>query len=149
VAQAKTFKFSEVAILLGDGATPTEVFTAPCGLTQMGMTIAADSNQTIIPDCAAPDAAAWAVTEVTSLQMTLSGQGVLDRDARPIWEDWVMSGEEKNIRWMYDVSSADFGGYYSAPGILDNYQVTSQRGQRATVQISIKLNGKPIWTAAT
>lgn len=148
MAQAKTFKFSDVAIIVGDGADPTEIFTAPCGLTQMGMTIASDSNQTIIPDCDNPDDPAWAITDITSLQMTLSGQGVLDQAARVIWEAWAFSGAEKNVRWMYDVTLAEHGGYYEAPAVLTNYQVGAQRGQRATVQVSINLNGKPVFTPA-
>ena len=73
---------------------------------------------------------------------------MLDRAARKAWEEWAFSGVERNVRWMYDVTAADFGGYYQAPGILTSYQVTAQRGQRATVQIAITLNGKPAWTAA-
>lgn len=149
MAQAKTFKFSDVMILLGDGATPTEAFAAPCGLTEMGMTIASDTNETVVPDCDNPDDPAWKETDITALQMTLSGQGVLDRAARKTWEEWAFSGLQKNVRWVYDVGSADFGGYYQAPAILTNYQVTAQRGQRATVQLAITLNGKPTWVAAT
>jgi hypothetical protein len=148
MAQAKTFRFSDVMILLGDGATPAEVFAAPCGLTELGMTIASDTNESIIPDCDNPDDPAWKITDITALQMTLSGQGVLDRAARKTWEDWAFGGTEKTVRWVYDVTAADFGGYYQAPAILTNYQVTAQRGQRATVQIAITLNGKPAWTAA-
>lgn len=60
----------------------------------------------------------------------------------------VLVQVEKTVRWMYDVTAADFGGYYQAPAILTNYQVTAQRGQRATVQIAVTLNGKPVWAAA-
>lgn len=148
MAQAKTFKFSDVMILLGDGATPTEAFAAPCGLTELGMVIATDTNETIIPDCDNPDDPAWKITDISALQMTLSGQGVLDRAARKTWEEWAFSALEINVRWMYDVTAADNGGYYQAPGILTTYQVTAQRGQRATVQIGITLNGKPVWTDA-
>jgi hypothetical protein len=102
----------------------------------------------VIPDCDNPDDPAWKITDITALQMTLSGQGILDRAARKTWEDWAFSGAEKTVRWVYDVTAADFGGYYQAPAILTNYQVTAQRGQRATVQIAITLNGKPAWTAA-
>lgn len=149
MTQAKTFKFSDVAILVGDGASPTEAFAAPCGLTQMGMTLATNSNQTDIPDCDNVDDAIWSVTDITSVQMTLSGQGVLDRTARVLWEAWAFSGTEKNVRWMYDVLLADHGGYYSAPAVLTNYQVSGQRGQRVTVQIAINLNGKPVFTPAS
>lgn len=148
MAQAKTFRFSDVMILLGNGASPTEIFAAPCGLTELGMTIATDTSETVIPDCDNPDDPAWKITDISALQMTLTGQGVLDRTARKAWEDWAFGGVEKSVRWMYDVTAADNGGHYQAPGILTSYQVTAQRGQRATVQIGITLNGKPQWTAA-
>lgn len=149
MAQAKTFKFSEVILLIGDGATPTEAFAAPCGLTELTMTINADTNETIIPDCDNPDDPAWKITDVSALQMTLGGTGVLDRAARKLWEEWFFSAAEKNVRWMYDVTAADFGGYYQAPAIITSYTVTATRGQRATVEVGITLNGKPVWTAAT
>lgn len=148
MAQVKSFKFGETMILIGDGATP-EVFAAPCGLNEMTMTMTADTAETILPDCANPDDPAWKVTDVSALQMTLSGTGVLDKDARVTWEDWMMSGAEVNVRWMYDVLLADGGGYYQAPAILTNITVTATRGQRATVDVSITLNGKPTFTDAS
>ena len=148
MAQAKTFRFSDVLIMLGDGAAPAEVFKAPCGLTEMGMTIQTDTNETVVPDCDRPDDPAWKEVDIASLQMTLTGQGVLDRNARKMWEDWAFGAKEINVRWAYNVTSADNGGHYQAPAILTQYQVTSQKGQRATVQIGIALNGKPVWTPA-
>jgi hypothetical protein len=148
VAQAKTFKFGDTVVLLGDGATPTEAFTAPCGLTQLTLTVNFDTQQTVVPDCADPDLPAWTETDVTSLTMTIGGQGILDRDARPEWEEWFMTNTPKKVRWLYDVTLADNGGYYQAPGILTQYQVTAQRGQRAQVQVTITLQGKPTFTPA-
>lgn len=148
MAQAKTFKFSDIVMMLGDGALP-ELFAAPCGLTQNTMTISTNSNETVIPDCDDPDLAAWAITDILSLKMELGGQGILDIAARPVWEDWAMSGLEKNVRFIYGVTLANFGGYYAAPAVLTNYQVTSQRGNRATLQTSIVFNGKPLWVPAS
>lgn len=148
MAQAKTLKFSNQLIMLGDGATPTEAFAAPCGFTTLSMTVNIEVSSTNVPDCDDPDLPAWLESDEVSKQMALSGDGVLDRDAMQIWREWLLAGGEKNVRWFTSGAAADGGGYYEAPAILSQYQETGQRGQRWNISIGLTLNGKPTWTDA-
>lgn len=150
MAQARTIRFGEASILLGDGATPTEVFTAICGFTQLNQNMQINTEDTEVPDCDDPDAMVWVETDVRSQQMQLQGQGVLDRGALVIWEGWLLdeAGQPKNVRWLWDLPSADGGGYYQAPGILTAFEVTGQRGQKYNINVTITLSGKPTFTPA-
>lgn len=149
MAQAKTLRFVNQLIMLGDGATPTEAFAAPCGFTSLNLTVNIETNTTNIPDCADPDLPSWLVSDEVSKQMVVGGSGVIDTDAMQIWREWLTGGGEKNVRWVTAGTAANGGGYWQAPGILTTYNETGERGQRWTNEVQITLNGKPEWTDAT
>ena len=148
MAQAQTLTFGKCMIMLGDGAT-SETFAAPCGFSELTMTINIESNTVNIPDCSDPDLAAWLATDIVSQQMTLQGSGVLDKTAMQTWQDWWFTNgaAEKNVRWFRDLSSGDGGGYFEAPAVLTAYEESGQRGQRWQNSVTIALNGKPTFTA--
>lgn len=147
MAQAKTLKFAQQLLMLGDGATPEE-FAAPCGFTSLNLTVNIETNSVNVPDCADPDLPAWLVSDEVSKQMVLGGSGVLDTDAMQDWRDWLMDGGEKNVRWVTSGTAANGGGYWQAPGILTQYNETGERGNRWQSEIQITLNGAPAWTPA-
>lgn len=149
MALAKTLKFAQQMLLLGDGTTPTELFEAPCGFEQLNMTVNIETNTTNVPDCTDPDLPSWLSSDEVSKQMVVGGSGVLDTDAMQVWRDWLMDGGEKNVRWFTDGSAANGGGYWQAPAILTTYEESGQRGQRWQINVGLTLNGKPTFTAAT
>lgn len=148
MAQAQTITFGKAMIMLGDGAS-SEAFAAPCGFSDLTMTINFETNTVNVPDCSDPDLAAWLTTDVASQQMTLQGSGVLDKAAMQTWQAWwyTAGAVEKNVRWFRDLSSADGGGYFQAPAVLTAYEETGSRGQRWQNSVSIALNGKPSFVA--
>lgn len=148
MAQAKTLKFADQLLRLGDGAS-AETFAAPCGFTSLNLTVNIETNTTNIPDCDDPDLPAWLISDEVSKQMVLGGSGVLDTDAMQTWRDWLLAGGEKNIQWFTAGTAAEGGGTYDAPGILTTYEETGERGARWQVNVEIALNGKPTWTAAS
>src|SRR5690554_2469976 len=149
MAQAKTLRFAEQALLLGDGETP-EVFTAPCGFTSLNLTVNIETNTTNVPDCEDPDLPAWLASDEVSKQMVLGGDGVLDTDAVQLWREWLLEGGERNVRWLTDgATNTEANGYFEAPGILTTYEETGTRGERWSLNIGITLNGAPTFTAVT
>ena len=147
MAQAQSIRFGKQALLLGNGATPTEVFSAPCGFEQLTMTVNVATNDTNIPDCDDPDLVAWLETETVSKQMRLSGSGLLDQSALTTWQAWWFGDVElKNVRWFRDLTSPN-RGYFQAPAVLTNWQEQGQRGQKWQASVEIAMNGKPTWTA--
>lgn len=150
MAQAKTIKFGKCMIMLGDGGS-SEAFTAPCGFSELTMTVNIESNTVNIPDCDDPDLAAWLATDIVSQQMTLQGSGVLDSDAMQTWQGWWLTdgAAEKNVRWFRDLTAGEGGGYFEAPGVLTSYEESGSRGSRWQNSVGLALNGKPVFTAAT
>lgn len=148
MAQAKSIKFGQIMMLIGDGETD-EQFEAPCGFETLSLVVNIETNTTNVPDCEDPDLPSWLVSDEVSKQMVLSGEGVMDTDAMQKWQEWLMDGGEKNVRWFKDLPSAAGGGYWQAPGILTTYEENGERGQRWRQNIGITLNGKPVWTPAT
>lgn len=146
MAQAKTIKFGNQTIVIGNGATP-EVFISPCGLTSLTMTINVETNDVNVPDCSDPNLPSWLISDIVSQQMEISGDGVMDTDSMQVWRNWWMNGGEKNVRWITLGTGANGGGYYSAPAVLVTYEETGERGTRWNNSISLKLNGKPTFTA--
>lgn len=147
MASAKTIRFGDQVLLLGNAASP-EVFTAPCGLTTLNLTVNIETNDTNVPDCTDPNLPSWLISDEVSKQMVVGGDGVLDTDAMQIYRAWLLAGGSKNIRWLTAGTGANGGGYWSAPGILSSYEETGERGSRWNVSISIKLQGAPTFTAS-
>ncbi len=145
MAQATTIKFGKQAILIGDAASP-EVFTAPCGFTQVTRTLNVNTNDVNIPDCADPDLASWLATDEESRQMITSGQGVLSEEALTVWDDWFLNGGEKNVRWLRTTVLSSLNGHFQGPAVLTSYEETGQRGQRWQVSVTLNWNGAPIFT---
>ena len=147
MALAKTLRFAQQVLLLGDGATPTESFAAPCGLTSLNLTVNIETNTVNVPDCTDPDLPAWLVSDEVSKQMVVGGNGVLDTDAMQVYRDWLMAGGERNIRWLTDGTGANGGGYWQAPALMTTYEETGERGQRWSVNVGFTMNGAPTFTA--
>lgn len=142
MAQAKTLRFAQQTLLLG-GAAAIGTYTAPCGFTELNLTVNIETNNTNVPDCDDPDLPAWLVSDEVSKQMVLDGNGVLDTDALQVWREWLLAGGEKYVRWMTDGLAADGGGYFQAPAIMSQYKETGARGQRWSLSAQLTLQGKP------
>lgn len=148
MAQVKSLKFAEQVLMLGDGATPSELFAAPCGFESLTLTVNIETNTTNLPDCDDPDLPAWLVSDEVSKQMVVAGNGTLDTDSMQLWREWLLAGGEKNVRWVTSGTAANGGGYFSAPAILTTFEESGERGQRWQSSIAVTLNGKPVWTPA-
>lgn len=149
MALAKVIKFKDQLLQLGDGASPTEAFAAPCGFTSLNMTVNIETNSNNVPDCDDPDLPSWLVSDEVSKQMQVGGSGVMDRDAMIIWRDWMQDGGEKTVRWVTTGTAAQGGGYFMAPALLTSYEETGEKGNLWQTSVTLTLNGKPTWVPAT
>lgn len=148
MAQAVSIKFGLIALMLGDGATPTEVFEAPCGVTSLTVTTNVETNTTNLPDCSDPDLASWLAIDEISRQKQVSGSGVLDQNAAKIWRAWDLAGGPKNVRVYTNLTAANGGGHLSGAAVLTAYEETGERGGRWNNSFTLVFDGKPTWTAA-
>ena len=144
MAQATTFKFGTgMVITLGDGAT-TEVFSAPCGLTEKAFNLSAEPVSTNAPDRDAPDAATWTEVDVRSRSATISGSGVLARESQKVWRDFYLQDTSKNIKVTFPGNLAQGGGTWQGKGRLTSLEFGGTIGER--IQVSINIEGDGAWT---
>lgn len=141
MAAPQTFSGSRMLILIGDGATPTEVFTAPCGLNTKGLNRSAESSDTVVPDCDAPEDPAWTERETTSLSWEISGAGVLASESVSVWDTWFTSGAARNVR-VEVYSGANSGRKYTGKAILTTYNLNGERGAKVSVEVTLSGSGE-------
>ncbi len=144
MAQATTFRFGAMVITLGDGATPTEVFSAPCGLTEKAFNLSAETVSTNVPDCDNPDGATWTETDVRSRTATINGSGVLARESQKVWRDFFLQDTSKNIKVLFPGNLAQGGGTWTGKGRLTSLEMGAAIGER--VNVSINIEGDGAWT---
>lgn len=146
MAQAQTFRFSGYRVLLGDGADP-EVFSAPCGFTERSISFNRELAETNVPSCSDEDAPSWLERDVTSMSATISGQGVLEATALPIWLGLLSTTASFNARvelWREGVKVGHWQGAFA----LESFETAGTKGERVTVNVSMPSDGEVVYTAA-
>lgn len=144
MAAPQTLRFGAGALYIGDGATSTEVFTKLCGFTEMELTLDKETNDTNVPDCDDPDAAAWVERDVVSLSWSMSFSGVLAKAALPLLEDATFSSAPVNIR--LDLAGGGTGTgtpnrrYAGRAHISHN--ISGSRGEKWQVEVTVTGDGE-------
>lgn len=143
MAAPTTLKFGAGAFYIGDGATPTEVFTKLCGFTEMELTIDKETNDSTVPDCDDPDAAAWTERDVVSLSWSMTFSGVLAKEALPLLEAETLQSDTTNIR--LDLAGAGTGAgtpnkRYAGRAHI-NHSITGSRGEKWQVEVTVTGDG--------
>lgn len=148
MAKPTTYKGSLVAIYL-ETAT-TGIFAKPCGLNNVTITANKNSQDTNVPDCEDPEAPQWIERDVESLDMSVTGSGVLAAEALETWWDAFSSTETVNARiYVGALTDVTNGYFWEGEFHLTSFEVTGQTGQRAQVSISLASSGEVIKTAVT
>lgn len=143
MANPTTSTFGQYLIKLGDGATPTEAFTAICGLSSKGFDINNDVASVAIPDCADEDAVAFNEVQVTSQSMSIKGSGLFTRENEKLLLQWASGGTKKNVRVYPGQSITGDVEYYQGPAILKSLGTSVSRGERAQASLEIVFTAKP------
>ena len=147
MAQPTTAKPGKMRILLGDGAVP-EVFTAPCGMTTKGLTIAKNLAEVSIPDCDDPDAPFWMARDVESQTASISGEGVLAAESEDEWNAAAFSADAVNVKVEIEFTTGT--RTYTGAFHIDSFAISAQQGQRVSANISMQSDGilSSAWVAA-
>ncbi len=136
-------------IMLGDGATPTETFSHPCGANARSVTLTNNTGEEVTLDCTDPLGAPAALKRWTESQDTsMSISGRVAKESFATWRAWADSGDVKNIRVMIDETGADGGGYWTLPAILQGFEMGTEGKATMTFSADIVGAGSRTWTAA-
>ena len=151
MAQPATTSFGRFLVELGDGATPTEGFTSPCGFTNKGFELTAAVSEINVPDCDNPEAPAWVQRGVTSYSAQITGSGVMALGSAKTWRDWFLSGVTKNVRVHINESAANNGGYYQFPALLTTLGASvalGSDGNKVQQSVTIQSGGTVVFVPA-
>lgn len=148
MAPPVTARFGKMLIKLGDGATPTEAFAAPCGLTSKSITFSKNLNEVDIPDCDDPDAAAWLGRDVQNLSASISGDGVLAAGSIETWWDAFKNTDSINVEVSIEFSTGTM--LWEGAMHLESFEPNAENGGRVQASIGMQSDGEMTgtWTAA-
>lgn len=142
MAKPITYSGSLVAIYLESSTTPGE-FIRPCGLTQHSATFSKNMNEVDVPDCDDPDLPAWVAREVSALDFSANGSGVLAAEAVETWWDAFNTTESIEARVYIGKADDTANGYYWSGKVhVSNFEVNGNRGERAQVSVSVVSDGE-------
>ena len=130
-----------IAILVGDGATPTENFTGSALVnSDRGLTFTADVATADIPNISNLALPAFRRQTPKVISAKIDAGGMISKSAYPMWADWMLSGASKNVKVVIDVLSANpitFTGTF----VLTNLGSTGALHDPATATITLESSG--------
>lgn len=150
MALVKYLKGVQLLIEVSDmGGTP--VFAHPCLINaNRQLSITAEMNDVVVPDCADPDLMAWTVREKRALSATITGAGVLHTPDVEEYFDWVTSSAAKDVRAKLNgVTALNGGGHVAGSFHLSQFDFGGDRGGLTECNISLPSTGALSWVAAT
>lgn len=144
MARPTTLKFGKFFVRLSDGGDPPE-FVAPCGFSSKSFTRSKSLNETPVGDCDDPDKPAWSERDVVSMSATISGQGVLAKEAVDIWEAALADEDsiECEVELVYGASDSRL---YEGRFHLESFEITGSSGDRVQVSVTMQSDGPIVYT---
>lgn len=132
MARPTTSTFGQFAIKIGDGATPTELFTLLCGLTSKGFDINNNVSSTAVPDCADEDAPAFEEMFTKSQSISLKGSGIFTQEGQKTILAIALAGKAINVRVYPGGGPSASVDYYAGPAILKTIGLAAAQGDKMT-----------------
>lgn len=146
MAAPTTAKFGKFRVLLGDGATPTEVFAAPCGFSSKSFTLAKNLQEVDLPDCDDPDQIAWIGRDAQNLSASISGDGVAAAESVQDWNDAFKNVESVSAKVEIEFATGILT--YTGKFQVDNLAFGAQQAGRVTLSVNMQSDGPILdtWT---
>lgn len=128
-----------VTLKLGDGATPTEVFTMLCSLAlSKSIEFSSKSNSYAVPDCTNLSLPAYVKNVVTELEMSISASGKLSVPDLAILNAWYASGAAKNCKLIFD---AETDVTYTGAYVIEKMSIKATHKDLVDFDIDLKSHG--------
>lgn len=149
MAQPDILKGTFFSLMLGNGATPTEVFTALCGFTTRTFRGQINTNDQFTRDCADPENVPVRRITATGEQWSLSGEGVVNRANLETIEAEL--GDISNWRFAFTEPADDeiFQGYWAGAFMMTSLEITASDENYATLNITMESDGEVQFTEVT
>lgn len=143
MAAPQTFRFGAGTLWISDMDEETPVFTKICGFNQIDMKFERNTNDTTVPDCDDPDAAAWTERDVISRAFTASFSGVLAKSALPLIEAAFASDASVDCRINLTGAGTGVGtpDRRYAGKMHVKYSIKGQRGDKYELTVELENDG--------
>lgn len=129
-------------IKVGDGATPTEVFSIVCGVQDVTINATANITDRFVRDCANPNVAPNRKTKLTGKQWDVSGSGLIDKAQLGALNTAL--GKVKNAKielYSDDGASGLLYATYSGAFRIASVNLNLSRESESTVEITMPSHG--------
>lgn len=143
MARPTTLSAAKMTIWLGNDASPA-VFTHPCGLTTHGIQFSKETNDVTVPDCDDPDLPAWTERVVRSFAASVSGSGILAKEALSAWWAFFQLTSSRECRVVLDGVG---WGRWEGNLFLTNFNVNAELGNKVQVDLTFQSDGELAWTS--
>lgn len=135
-----------MVIKAGDGATPTEVFTAICGVENVSLAFSANSNDRYRRDCTKLGKPAVRKNRVVGLSLTVTGSGAMNIANFETFEDLLGIGNNYQVE-LRQVDGTDGGVLLGTlAGEFVMVSSTSSADINADSSGEVVLNNEGAWT---
>ena len=141
MAQPVTEKFEQMRLEVSENGT---TWTMLCGLVGVSISRSAQFDTTEVPaDCNDESLPLRVERAIRTVEVTVSADGVWERNAHQTILDWFYSGASKQIRLGHLNVLVGNTQYESGPAILSSYNNQRTKGQKVTAAIEIQFDGTP------
>lgn len=149
MAQPTTYKGTTVALYIEDTANPGS-YIKPCGLNNHSVAFSKNQNEVTVPDCDDPDLPAWIERETESLDLSVSGDGILAAEAVDSFWAAFSDTDSINVRVYIGLPTDTVNGRFWAGKMhLTGFEVTGDRGTKASISVSAVSDGVMTFTVTT
>ena len=149
MAKPTTYAGSTVAIYIEDTGTPG-TYLRPCGLNNHTVNFTKNTRDVTVPDCDDPDLPAWIERGVESLDMSVTGTGVLAAEAIDDW--WTAFNSTDSINARIYIGAADDitnGRFWAGKVHVTSFEPSGERGDKAQVSVTVVSDGEMVFTVTT
>lgn len=135
-------------VKIGDGATPTEVFTVLCGLTNVSINRTANTSDRFRRDCATPGAVPFRRSRTTGKQMDITAEGAINIPDIATYNDALGKAGNYKIELGQFVVGDDAGDIiHTIDGRFNLTSANSSVGDEGNAQVTLASDG--VWTEVT
>lgn len=143
MARPTTLRFGAAELWLSDAGSSPDQLIKICGLNEMSLEVAKETNDVTVPDCDDPDAPSWTQRDVVALAWTMSGSGILAQESLSLIEDITWQSNASDVRLVL-VGGGDILGedrYYQGRGHAA-FNISGSRGEKIQIEVSIEGDGE-------
>jgi len=138
---ANTITGGKIFVFLGDNSNPI-VYTAPCGFLERSLSFSRSLNEVNIPDCDDPDAPDWIIRNVSSLSMSISGNGVVASSNIEVWMGAFETASPAKTK--VEIVFPDKKVTYTGEMQLESVEIAGSRGDTVSLNVSMQSNGEMV-----